>query len=145
MNQTKRARILNLIRSRPGIREPEIRDEVELHGAIGSYIRSEIDRGHVLVEKVPLEAGGTVATYRENTLKPLELDADGGVAGRKARAPSPDTLDGSAAVDIAVSAAGVTTISKGGKSVVLTPADTQRVVAYLDRINIDQILADALQ
>ncbi|MGU7855431.1 hypothetical protein ACV22X_22075 [Burkholderia orbicola] len=144
MNQTKRVQILNMIRSRPGIREPEIREDIEITGAVSAYIKPDIDRGNVLVEKVALETGGSVSAFRENAVKPLEIDAHGNVSDRRrARATSQESVAGPTTVDISVSAAGVTTITKGGKSMSLTASETDRIVSYLDRINIDQILADA--
>lgn len=146
MDITKRAQVLNLIRQCPGIREPEIREELDLNGAVQAYIKPDLDRGHVLVERIELENGKHVSSFRENVLKPLELDAQGNVAGRaparraQALLSSSSTIDASA--DVSVSATGVMTISKAGKSMVLNAMETARIVAYLDRVNIEQILAD---
>ncbi|KWZ43770.1 hypothetical protein WS72_13495 [Burkholderia savannae] len=141
MNKTKRAQILDLIRKQPGITEAEIRSKVEINGSVLAYINPSIVRGQIIAES----AEGTSATvFRESEANPLETDEEGNVVARRrgrglSKSACPESPD---IVDISISASGHTTITKGSRTIVMTPAETARVVAFLDRVNVDQILAD---
>ncbi|EHP39399.1 hypothetical protein OR16_31599 [Cupriavidus basilensis OR16] len=132
--------IIALIKGRPGIRTPEITDELSIENPI-AYITGEIDRGEILVEKIASELGGRpVNAYRLNPDNPPDETLNPRQRVVKARAEAPAGDDGFSA---ALSSRGDLTISDGRKSVQLTPAMTGSLIAYLDRINVDQVMKAA--
>ncbi|CAJ0858400.1 phage protease [Ralstonia mannitolilytica] len=61
--KSNRVQIIELIKARPGIRTPEIADELGI-GNPQAYITGEVDREEILVQKVQPEHGGNaVNTY----------------------------------------------------------------------------------
>lgn len=132
--------LIAAIKAHPGIRTPELVDMTTIDNP-AAYIAGEIDRGEILVEKVATEHGSRqVNTYRINaenppdeTLTPRQrmVKADVGVK------TSPSD------VSFALSSRGELTITDGRKTVSLPPDGTRQLVAYLDRINVDQVMRSA--
>ncbi|NSX04831.1 hypothetical protein [Cupriavidus gilardii] len=137
---TNKQTIIALIKSRPGIRTPEIVDETGIENP-GNYIVGEIDRGEVLVEKVQSEGvGRPVNAYRINPENPPDETLNPRQRVVKVRGA---TSGDSAGFSAALSSRGDLRISDGQRTVQLSPEQTSDLIAYLDRINVDQVMKAA--
>lgn len=137
---TNKQTIIALIKSRPGIRTPEIADETGIDNP-KAYITGEIERGEVLVETINTEGvGRPVNTFRINPDNPPDetLNPRQRVVKVRAAAATGDT-----GFSAALSSRGDLRISDGQKTVQLLPAQTADLIAYLDRINVDQVMKAA--
>lgn len=137
---TNKQLIIAKIKARPGIRTPEITEETGVDNP-ASYIVAEIDRGEILVEKITIEGvGRPVNAYRINPESPPDETLNPRQRVVKVRGNASADTDGFSA---ALSSRGDLTISDGAKTVRLTPAQTSSLITYLDRINVDQVMAAA--
>ncbi len=128
------------IKANPGIRTPELADESGIDNP-AAYISGEIDRGEILVEKIASEHGGRqLNTYRINPENPPDETLNPRQRVVKARAAAPADNTGFSA---ALSSRGDLQISDGRKTVQLSPVQTADLIAYLDRINVDQVMKAA--
>lgn len=128
--KTKVERILELIEQRPGIRSVEIEDELDIE-YVSAQMKPYVTKGYLLAEKVQTPNGREIMAYRRNA-QYEKLDKF-----RTAKAAPSATLVA------ALYTNGDFVIEKGGKALRLTPAETRELVNYLDRINVDQLLAEA--
>ncbi|SOZ12056.1 hypothetical protein [Cupriavidus taiwanensis] len=137
---TNKQIIIAAIKARPGIRTPELAEETSIDNP-RTYIAGEIDRGEILVEPISSELGGRpINTYRINPDNPPDETLNPRQRVVKARAGAQTTEAGFSA---ALSSRGDLHISDGRKTVQLTPAQTADLIAYLDRINVDQVMKAA--
>ncbi|WP_423197424.1 hypothetical protein DFLDMN_001040 [Cupriavidus sp. H19C3] len=132
--------IIAKIKANPGIRTPELADDTGIDSP-ASFIAGEIERNEILVTKVDNPHGGRPAnSYRINPDNP----PDETLAPRqRVVKASGHKVPASTEFSAALSSRGSLTISDGRKTVELTPSDTLGLVAYLDRINVDQVLKEA--
>lgn len=142
MNPSIRIQVLDLIRETPGIRAPELAEELDLENCPSQYIRAHINRGEVLVEEIEAETTGKkVKAFTINRLRPPETDDSGAFKARRTRQPRElpgDDTD----IDVSISSRGVTSIVRGNKTMTLSPAETARLVMYFDRMNVESILVE---
>ncbi|WP_104565822.1 hypothetical protein [Ralstonia mannitolilytica] len=139
--KTNKQRVIELIMARPGIRTPEIAEELEI-GNPQSCITGELDRGEILAEKVQPEYGGhTVNAYRINPDNPPDLTLQ--PRQRVVKAVGARSTGGAGNYSFALSSSGDLTINDGRKAIHLPPAGTTQLIAYLDRINVDQVMKAA--
>lgn len=137
---TNKQIIIAAIKARPGIRTPELVEETSIDNP-QSYIALEIDRGEILVDKVASELGGRqINTYRINPENPPDETLNPRQRVVKARVAAPAA---EAAFSAALSSRGDLHISDGRKTVQLSPSQTADLIAYLDRINVDQVMKAA--
>ncbi|CCF96508.1 hypothetical protein B7R77_02935 [Ralstonia solanacearum K60] len=139
--KSNRVQIIELIQKRPGIRTPEIVDELQISNP-QAYIAGELDRGEVLAQKVQPEQGGNaVNSYRINPDNPPDLTLN--PRQRVVKAVGKRQPEGTTACSFALSSRGDLTISDGRKAIQLSVDGTQQLIAYLDRINVDQVMKAA--
>ncbi|WP_199030348.1 hypothetical protein [Ralstonia sp. ASV6] len=139
--KSNRVQIIELIMQRPDIRTPEIADALQLSNP-QSYIVGELDREEILVKNVPSEHGGRpVNAYRINPDNPPDLTLN--PRQRVVKAAGKRQAAGTEECSFALSSRGDLTINDGRKEVHLTAAGTTQLIAYLDRINVDQVMKAA--
>ena len=132
--------LIAAIKANPGIRTPELVDMTSIDNP-AAYITGEIDRKEILVEKINPEHGGRpLNTYRINAENPPDETLTPGQRMVKADV-SAKTI--ASDVSFALSSRGELTITDGRKTVSLPPDGTRQLVAYLDRINVDQVMRSA--
>lgn len=139
--KTNKQRVIELIMARPGIRTPEIAEELDISNP-QSCIMGELDRGEILAEKIQPEHGGhTVNAYRINPENPPDMTLH--PRQRVVKAAGARVADGAGSYSFALSSSGDLMINDGRKAIHLTPAGTTQLIAYLDRINVDQVMKAA--
>lgn len=139
--KSNRVQIIELIKARPGIRTPEIADELGI-GNPQAYITGEVDREEILVQKVQPEHGGNaVNTYRINPENPPDLTLN--PRQRIVKAAGKRQPTAATECSFALSSRGDLTISDGRKAIQLSADGTSQLIAYLDRINVDQVMKAA--
>ena len=139
--KTNKQRVIELIKARPGIRTPEIVEEFEI-GNPQACIVGELDRGEILADKIQPEHGGqAVNSYRINPDNPPDLTLQPRQRVVKAAGRRPAGV--SSGLSFALSSRGDLTISDGRKSIHMDADGTTQLIAYLDRIYVDQVMKAA--
>lgn len=137
--------ILDLIHAQPGIRSVEIEERLDIANA-ASKIGHHVLAGRIRTERVQAPNGRWVTAYF-----PAAAAAEEGMA----MAASPHGSEGRRSRDgaapwrhqqrpgslvAALYSNGDLVIELGGKRLRLTAQETRDLIAYLDRINVDQII-----
>ncbi|CAM4198618.1 hypothetical protein [Bordetella pseudohinzii] len=134
MSRTEQA--LELVRARPGIRSIEIEDELSVSGAT-AILASAVQKGMVRAERVQAPSGRWVAAFYPVDQEPAG-DRDITVPRQVRTAAPRATAEGLVA---ALFTNGDLVLEVGRKSIRLNAGQTRHLVQYLDRINVDQIMA----
>ncbi|QOK91547.1 hypothetical protein HF908_08695 [Ralstonia pseudosolanacearum] len=139
--KSNRVQIIELIMKRPGIRTPEIADELGITSPQG-YIAAELDHDEILVESVPSQHGGRpVNSYRINPDNPPDLTLN--PRQRVVKAAGKRQAEGPVEWSFALSSRGDLMIGDGRKAISLSAAGTVQLIQYLDRINVEQVMKAA--
>lgn len=137
---TNKQIIIAKIKANPGIRTPEITEETGIENP-QSYLIGEIERAEILVTKVPgVNDARETNSYRINPENPPDELLNPRQRVVKASGGMPVGESGFSA---ALSSRGALIITDGRKTVHLTPEQTGSLIAYLDRINVDQVMKAA--
>ncbi|KDC65752.1 hypothetical protein [Bordetella bronchiseptica] len=134
MSRTEQA--LELVRARPGIRSVEIEEELGISGAT-TVLASAVQKGLVRAERVQAPSGRWVAAFYPADHEPTD-DRDISVPRQVRTAVPSATAEGLVA---ALFTNGDLVLEVGRRSIRLNADQTRRLVQYLDRINVDQIMA----
>ncbi|KVL59299.1 hypothetical protein WT01_15845 [Burkholderia cepacia] len=138
--------ILQLIVDHPGITAGELADQIGISTSdVNFRLIKYIEAGKVKKEPKPLESGGTVNRYFP--MQSLIKEADGvkqivTLPRGGPRVPRVAPADGDGpdpSFTFGFFSNGTLSITKGTKEVKLAPAETQRLLAFLDSINIEKI------
>lgn len=139
-NPSNKQVLIAAIMANPGIRTPELVDMTTIDNP-AAYIAGEIDRGEILVVKVDTEHGSRqVNAYRVNPDNPPDQTL---TPRQRMVKTSGEPKAVATDLSFALSSRGELTICDGRKTVSLQPDGTRQLIAYLDRINVDQVMKSA--
>lgn len=139
--KTNKQRVIELIMARPGIRTPEIAEELGIGNPQGCIV-GELDREEILAEKIQPEHGGhTVNAYRINPDNPPDLTLQ--PRQRVVKAAGKRPAGAPSELSFALSSRGDLTISDDRKTIHMDADGATQLIAYLDRINVDQVMKAA--
>lgn len=141
--KSNRLQIIELLKQR---NEPmssvEIAEELQIDNP-GAYIKGEVERKEILVDYRDHPYGATrrIAVFRINPDNPP--DDTLGPRQRVVKAAGKRQPTAATECSFALSSRGDLTISDGRKAIQLSADGTSQLIAYLDRINVDQVMKAA--